>query len=376
LGVLAFSLFLLPGLPGCSGGQQDDEGLEASDDNGAGNAADGGSGGDKADDNGGGGDNNAAASDDDSGSGTADEGSGSGNSTENDLQEIITEMNGQNGSGSGDAAAPGSDAALPQNTAQTAPANAGATPPADAGANAKAAPEAKTAAAAPAANPPPFQPGGSSAGKNLPELGSKMAYVVQKGDTLGKISQKIYGSEGRWNELATLSGIPNPSRIFPGDLIYYTLDESAVTFASAYEGIQRSEEAVKQGDTLATIAKRVYGNPNAWRAIWRENDKIDNPDIIPPGTNVYYVSQGAAAAAVSKLQAEMAKVAQVKTTKGANLTTKASAKGSHAVAKNNVVSSVKLAKVQKISNLLADSQYFSGAKNFGTNEGNRLVVFN
>ncbi len=125
-----------------------------------------------------------------------------------------------------------------------------------------------------------------------------MAYVVEHGDTLAKISGKIYGTPGRWNELAKLSGLANPSRIYPGDLVYYTLDESAVAFATAYEQVQRQEEQVKPGDTLATIAQRVYGDYKSWRSLWRQNDRIDNPDIIPPGTSVFYIQKGSLTAAV------------------------------------------------------------------------------
>lgn len=153
-----------------------------------------------------------------------------------------------------------------------------------------------------------------------------MAYVVEQGDTLAKISQRIYGTPGRWNELATLSGITTPSRIYPGDLVYYTLDEGAVNFASAYEAVKRSEEQIKPGDTLATIASRVYGTSKGWRSIWRQNDKIDNPDFLA-GTHVFYIPKGAAAAAAKLIKTDVAKkIAKVsKDTKhGKSLTLKVS----------------------------------------------------
>ncbi len=217
-----------------------------------------------------------------------------GNGTENDLQEIIQEMNGSQGEAGTDAAP------LQQNAAAAAPVNPAPAPVQEAAAPAPAAPASPTL---------PFQPGGSPAGTNLPELGSKMAYVVEQGDTLAKISQRIYGTPGRWNELATLSGITTPSRIFPGDLVYYTLDEGAVNFAQAYEAVQRSEEQVKPGDTLATIASRIYGTSKGWRSIWRQNDKIDNPDVLA-GSTVYYIPKGAAAAAVKLMKSDATKVAK------------------------------------------------------------------
>jgi nucleoid-associated protein YgaU len=312
LGAPALALLLAVGVTGCSGDQQADEAVDGADNQAADNDAGGGdnatadangSGGGAADDNAAGGDGGNAAAD--AGDGTKADG---GNGTENDLQEIITEMNGQPG---GDAAKDGANAA---------PAD-GNTPAAAPAANAApaAAPANNSAAAKPAAPQPqadegpkstlPFQPGGTPAAPGLPEMGSKMAYVVEKGDTLAKISQKIYGSNGRWQEMATLSGLTNPSRIFPGDLVYYTLDESAVAFAKAYDTVQRSEEQVKPGDTLATIARRLYGSTTAWRSLWRHNDRIDNPDVVTPGTTVYYVQKGALQAAVQKFKKVQAQLA-------------------------------------------------------------------
>lgn len=241
-----------------------------------------------------------------------------GDATENDLQEIIQEMNGQQMADTGetemgDATALEQDASMAGNAGMGA--NAMASTPTDlAPMNAATAAPMNAATAAPAApatasNPPPFQPGGSPAGQGLPEIGSKMAYIVEAGDTLGKISAKIYGTPGRWNELASLSGIANPSRIYPGDLVYYTLDESAVSFASAYESIQKTTENVQQGDTLATIAQRIYGSSKAWRSLWRHNDKIDNPDVLTVST-IYYVPKGASTAAVNKIKSNIAKVSK------------------------------------------------------------------
>ncbi len=378
LGALALSLFLLSGLPACSGQQQQEEGLEPTNEQGAENEA--------ADEEGGqgnaaGADNQGGGEDNEGGENQASEGNeegaeetaeGSGNATENDLQDIIQEMNGT-GEGSNatantpplqqDVAAPVENA-TPANTAPVAEATPATPPAAESG-----------------GTPPPFQPGGTPAGKNLPESGSKMAYIVQKGDTLAKISSKIYGSNNRWNELAQLSGISNPSRIFPGDLVFYTLDESAVGFATAYEATQRSEAQVQAGDTLATIAKRVYGSSNAWRALWRENDKIDNPDIIPPGSTVFYVAQGAAAAAVSKAQSQVAKVAKVTNSVKSNVTT-ASTAAKQAVqskvlkTKSTVATNAK-SQVSKIKSsiLLANSQLQYDAFDILNGYG-KLAVFN
>lgn len=130
----------------------------------------------------------------------------------------------------------------------------------------------------------------------LPEMGSKMAYIVEKGDTLGKISQKVFGSTGRWKELARVASISDPNKIFPGEVIYYQLTAETSAFASTYENLPRMTITVSQGDTLATVSKKVYGTSANWRAIWRENDQVNNPEELVPGTVIYYVNQGSLAA--------------------------------------------------------------------------------
>lgn len=203
---------------------------------------------------------------------------------EGDLQEIVQEMgNGGNGS---QAAIPTAEEAAPAvDTAAAAAAPTGeegeAVP-----ANAAAAPVATAdTAAAPAAAPAPAAVGG------LPETGSKMPYIVEAGDTLGKIATKVYGDQKRWRDLAGLTGLSNPNSIYPGDVVYYALDEKSAQFAANYENIKRGKEVVQSGDTLATIAKRVYGSSRSWRHIWRQNDHIDNPDKLEAGTTIYYMEK-------------------------------------------------------------------------------------
>jgi nucleoid-associated protein YgaU len=134
----------------------------------------------------------------------------------------------------------------------------------------------------------------------MPEEGSKMPYIVEVGDTLSKIATKIHGDPKRWKDIATLSGVDNPNHIFPGDLVYYTLDKDSQGFASTYEGVKRGKESVQAGDTLASIAKRVYGSSSLWRHLWRQNDNIENPDKLTTGMPVYYVEKNAVKSADNK----------------------------------------------------------------------------
>lgn len=270
-GVAALYLLVHLGIAGCSGSQEDSEDPEASEENsqeGAsndeGNAAEAASNA-PAD---GAGEGNAAATE------TANAaGSEGGNSTDSDLQEIISDVSGQEGQGAATNTPPVENAPPPVQNAQAAPAN-----PAPAPAAAPAAPVA-------------------TAGKGLPEMGSKMPYIVEPGDTLAKIAQKIYGNRDRWHDIQELSNLANPHRIYPGDVVYYQLSDDAVSFANTYESAPRSEVTASGNDTLASIAAKVTGKNINWRVIWRENGHIDTPDKLNAGTIVYYVNRGGAAAA-------------------------------------------------------------------------------
>lgn len=146
----------------------------------------------------------------------------------------------------------------------------------------------------------------------LPELGSKMSYIVQRGDSLATIAQKVYGDMAKWREIANFTGVSNPRLIYPGDVVYYQLTEQTTAFAQAYESVTRSEIQVQPGDTLATISQRVLGDSQNWKLIWRQNDTIDNPDKLIVGTTLYYVDPSAVMANLKQPKAQTTKIAEVK----------------------------------------------------------------
>lgn len=128
----------------------------------------------------------------------------------------------------------------------------------------------------------------SSGPKSLPEQGSKMAYYVMRGDTLGTIAQKIYGSRSKWKALQSENSLVDANKIYPGDVIYYTLNDSSRSFAQTYEIGARQFHTVSAGDTLSRIAARYFGTQGAWRILWKENPQILNPDKIRVGTTLSF----------------------------------------------------------------------------------------
>lgn len=134
-------------------------------------------------------------------------------------------------------------------------------------------------------------PGGAPAGAGLPEMGSTMFYVVLKGDTLGKIAQKIFGDETAWKSLKRSSQLKNANLIYPGDLVYYQLSPKSVKFAQNYSKTDKKEVLVKTGDSLSKIAKRIYGNSKQWKSLWKQNTHIGNPNKIEVGMKIQYLSK-------------------------------------------------------------------------------------
>jgi nucleoid-associated protein YgaU len=130
----------------------------------------------------------------------------------------------------------------------------------------------------------------------LPEEGSLLPYVVQKGDTLANIAKKILGSRSSWVELAKINNLKDPSRIYAGDVVLYRLNGASKTFAARNEVSGRRVVTVEPGETLWTIAARELGDPAAWRKLWKNNPSIQDPNVIHAGTKITIV-QGVAVAA-------------------------------------------------------------------------------
>jgi len=134
----------------------------------------------------------------------------------------------------------------------------------------------------------------------LPEMGSKMPYVVKPGDTLAKIAKKVYKDASKWKLIAKFSNIKNPNLIYPTEIIYYQLTEKTLTFTKNYKpelkeitltltDTKNKDKIVvnmKEGDTLGKISLRVLGTSKLWKKIWKENPHITNPNQVPVGTKI------------------------------------------------------------------------------------------
>ena len=131
---------------------------------------------------------------------------------------------------------------------------------------------------------------GEASSLGLPELGSKMPYVVQKGDSLSKIAKKVFGSFKEWRSIAELSDLENPNLIYPGEVVYYQLSSESLAYSE--NQIKSDKELqfavlVQPGDSLSKIAQKYYGASSEWTSVWQENSQIKSPDNIEVGSTIY-----------------------------------------------------------------------------------------
>lgn len=101
-------------------------------------------------------------------------------------------------------------------------------------------------------------------------------YTVKKGDTLSGIAAK-YGTT--YQQLAKINGIPDPNKIYPGQVIKLTGSAPASKPAAKPAASKAQYYTVVKGDNLTKIAKK-YGTTVNQIVAW---NGIKDPNKIYPG---------------------------------------------------------------------------------------------
>jgi nucleoid-associated protein YgaU len=153
-------------------------------------------------------------------------------------------------------------------------------------------------------------PGGTPLAATMPEepKPEPKTHKVVSGDTLGKISQKYYGSSKYVGEIQKANPDVNAMALRLGTML--TIPDLSGLKAAKAEADAASEVkdavkgvndgvlavasmkpgaiyTVKRGDKLPDIARRTYGSIDRWPDVWLENyDKIEDPDTLIPGTRL------------------------------------------------------------------------------------------
>ncbi|MEO5668023.1 MAG: LysM domain-containing protein, partial [Bdellovibrionota bacterium] len=167
--------------------------------------------------------------------------------------------------------------------------------PAEGGAEGSVAPEA-SALGGPQAH---HHSGVAYRGSHFPEISKR---VVQKGgyalngyvfvrneQNWKDLSKLLYGRADRAALLAEWNG---NSEIKPGAVVYYNSpfrpdDSSELKSFDTDFGMTLTGVSVSAGDSLSSIAAKVYGSPDAWRELASLNaDLLTSPDQIEIGQNL------------------------------------------------------------------------------------------
>lgn len=128
-----------------------------------------------------------------------------------------------------------------------------------------------------------------SSTKTVNEQSSKsQSHIVQAGEDLWSISEKIYKSGYYWSDIAKVNNLSDPGLINPGDkLMLPSQKTSPLADIMESQKITDSSYTVVEGDTLWDISVRAYGDGYKWVEIAQVNN-WENPDLIYPG-NVFKI---------------------------------------------------------------------------------------
>ncbi|MCH2135650.1 MAG: LysM peptidoglycan-binding domain-containing protein [Phycisphaerales bacterium] len=113
-------------------------------------------------------------------------------------------------------------------------------------------------------------------------------WTVGPQDTLTEIAAKALGASSRWREIVAINPGLDPNRLRPGQVIKLPTGASATASAASSSTANSSASktyVVRSGDTLSSIAQRLMGSPNDWRALFDANKRVmrGDPDRLAVG---------------------------------------------------------------------------------------------
>ena len=114
---------------------------------------------------------------------------------------------------------------------------------------------------------------------------SGRTYVVQRGDSLPSIAERIYGHGGLWSLIAEANHEQRPDYLKPrvGMVLVIPRDPRAPPFDP-----RTRRYFVQHGDTLSTIAVHVYRDARLWKLVYDANrDLLSDPGKLRPGQDLF-----------------------------------------------------------------------------------------
>lgn len=117
--------------------------------------------------------------------------------------------------------------------------------------------------------------------------GKTVTYVVKKGDTLMEIAFDKHGDFLRWREIYK----DNRSKMVHWRKMKTGTVLSIHNVNYVYVKKEGKPYLIRKGDTLKSIATRLYGSPLQWKRLWKNNPQlIRNPRKIYAGFTLYYAN--------------------------------------------------------------------------------------
>ena len=109
-------------------------------------------------------------------------------------------------------------------------------------------------------------------------------YVVQKTDSLWKISEKYYGTGYNWVDISRENKLKNPNLIFTGQELNIpnVLPKKPIKPGLETQPITGKIYTVVKGDNLWNISVRAYQDGFKWTEIAKASN-LTNPGLIHPG---------------------------------------------------------------------------------------------
>jgi LysM repeat protein len=116
--------------------------------------------------------------------------------------------------------------------------------------------------------------------------------TVRQNDTLGHISQRMYGTTRYWRKIAEANDNLDPQSLQKGMvlLIPHIPDvegPTPVTPSDVRGAARGGTYTVRSGDTIQKIARAAYGGIERWTDIWFENmETISDPEHLSVGLTI------------------------------------------------------------------------------------------
>lgn len=126
-------------------------------------------------------------------------------------------------------------------------------------------------------------------------------YTIKAGDSFTTIAKAKLGDAGKWTLIAKANPLVDPLRLKVGQTIRLpepgSTVEKTVAIGHAEHSVTKLAHVgtpthagapetvtVRPGESLNSIARRIYGSGTMWPAIYRLNrDKLHDPDELRPG---------------------------------------------------------------------------------------------